>query len=208
MAARLGPVSKPAVPRLALSKTEAVDALAVLRDYLIGHRLDRAAGLVFGRPDGTPFATSSVSLRATRAWKAAQLRPVTLHECRHTLASLMIAAGVNPKALQTFMGHSSITVTLDRYGHLFSAFPGLAPNPRQKGKLPAPRQVPGIFNGEGGIRTPEGPKGPYRFSRPAHSTALPPLQVGEEQVRRLGPFSALWGEERAQQVGALLGQEA
>lgn len=31
----------------------------------------------------------------------------------------MIAAGVNPKALQTFMGHSSITVTLDRYGHLF-----------------------------------------------------------------------------------------
>jgi hypothetical protein len=31
----------------------------------------------------------------------------------------MIAAGVNPKALQTFMGHASITVTLDRYGHLF-----------------------------------------------------------------------------------------
>ncbi len=31
----------------------------------------------------------------------------------------MIEAGVNPKALQTFMGHSSITVTLDRYGHLF-----------------------------------------------------------------------------------------
>jgi hypothetical protein len=31
----------------------------------------------------------------------------------------MIAAGVNPKALQEFMGHSSITITLDRYGHLF-----------------------------------------------------------------------------------------
>jgi hypothetical protein len=30
----------------------------------------------------------------------------------------MIAAGVNPKALCTYMGHSSITVTLDRYGHL------------------------------------------------------------------------------------------
>ena len=30
----------------------------------------------------------------------------------------MIAAGVNPKALSTYMGHSSITVTLDRYGHL------------------------------------------------------------------------------------------
>ena len=30
----------------------------------------------------------------------------------------MIAAGVNAKALQTFMGHASITVTLDTYGHL------------------------------------------------------------------------------------------
>ena len=30
----------------------------------------------------------------------------------------MIAAGVNAKALSTFMGHSTITITLDRYGHL------------------------------------------------------------------------------------------
>lgn len=30
----------------------------------------------------------------------------------------MIAAGVKAKALSTYMGHSSITVTLDRYGHL------------------------------------------------------------------------------------------
>jgi hypothetical protein len=33
-------------------------------------------------------------------------------------ASFMIAAGVNPKALSTFMGHSSIVVTFDLYGHL------------------------------------------------------------------------------------------
>jgi hypothetical protein len=31
----------------------------------------------------------------------------------------MIAAGVNPKALSTYMGHSSIAITPDRYGHLF-----------------------------------------------------------------------------------------
>ena len=31
----------------------------------------------------------------------------------------MIAAGVNAKTLSTYMGHSSITITLDRYGHLF-----------------------------------------------------------------------------------------
>jgi integrase len=46
------------------------------------------------------------------------LRPITLHECCHTFASLMIAAGVNAKALSTYMGHSTISITLDRYGHL------------------------------------------------------------------------------------------
>ena len=30
----------------------------------------------------------------------------------------MIAAGVNAKALSTYMGHSSVTITYDRYGHL------------------------------------------------------------------------------------------
>jgi integrase len=30
----------------------------------------------------------------------------------------MIAAGVNAKALSTFMGHANISITLDRYGHL------------------------------------------------------------------------------------------
>ncbi|MGZ4221858.1 MAG: tyrosine-type recombinase/integrase [Solirubrobacteraceae bacterium] len=103
-----------------------VPIAAILRDYLVDHRLDGREGLVFGRGDGTPFAPSSISLRAANAWKREGLRPITLHECRHTFASLMIAAGVNPKALQTFMGHSSITVTLDRYGHLFPGSEGEA----------------------------------------------------------------------------------
>jgi len=103
-----------------------VPIAAILRDYLIEHRLRGAEGLVFGRDVDTPWATGSISQRANKAWKAAKLTPITLHECRHTFASLMIAAGVNPKALQTFMGHSSITVTLDRYGHLFPGSEGEA----------------------------------------------------------------------------------
>ena len=45
------------------------------------------------------------------------LQPIT-HECRHTFASLMIAAGVNAKALSTYMGHAGVAITYDRYGHL------------------------------------------------------------------------------------------
>mgnify|MGYP006173014003 CR=1 FL=1 len=33
-------------------------------------------------------------------------------------ASLMIAAGVNAKALCSYMGHASVSITFDRYGHL------------------------------------------------------------------------------------------
>lgn len=39
-------------------------------------------------------------------------------------ASMMIAAGVNAKALSTFLGHASIAITFDRNGHLF---PGAEP---------------------------------------------------------------------------------
>ena len=41
------------------------------------------------------------------------------HDLRHTSVALAIAEGAHPKAIQTRMGHSSINVTLDRYGHLF-----------------------------------------------------------------------------------------
>ena len=61
---------------------------------------------------------SSVQQRAQRCWLAAGLDPITLHECRHTFASLLIAAGVNAKALSVYMGHASISTTFDRYGHL------------------------------------------------------------------------------------------
>ena len=56
--------------------------------------------------------------RGRAAAEAADVEPPTLHECRHGYASLMIAAGVNVKALSTFMGHANIRITLDQYGHL------------------------------------------------------------------------------------------
>jgi integrase len=97
-----------------------VSILAVLREVLIDHKLNsgRTEGLVFGRDGEKPFDPSSLRARALTAWKRAGLEPIGLHECRHTYASINIAAGVNAKTLSTLMGHSSITITLDRYGHL------------------------------------------------------------------------------------------
>lgn len=45
----------------------------------------------------------------------------TLHELRHTAASLAIQAGANIKAPQNMLGHGSAGLTLDRYGHLYGS---------------------------------------------------------------------------------------
>jgi integrase len=109
----------------------------ILRDFLID-QLARGgreeSELIFGRTSQDPFTANRVQSRADDAWKAANTRErelaeeehhepvllerITPHACRHTFASLMIAAGVNAKALSTFMGHANISITLDRYGHL------------------------------------------------------------------------------------------
>jgi integrase len=93
---------------------------AVLRHYLEPHLLGlaRQEGLAFGVNDRSTFNGTPLSKRAGRCWEAVGLRRITLHECRHTFASLMVAAGVNAKALSTYMGHATISITLDRYGHL------------------------------------------------------------------------------------------
>lgn len=44
--------------------------------------------------------------------------PCRIHDLRHTHAAWLIADGEHPKAIQTRLGHGSIAVTMDRYGHL------------------------------------------------------------------------------------------
>jgi len=93
---------------------------AVLRGHLVERKL-RTGGkpdeLVFG-VRSIPFDPSALAARAQTKWGKPKLEPITLHEARHTFASLMIAAGVNAKALSSYMGHARVVITYDRYGHL------------------------------------------------------------------------------------------
>jgi integrase len=103
-------------------KGRTVPITAPLRELLLPHLLRtgrRDDDLVFGSTSTEPFEPKRLRDRADAAWTDAKLRRITLHECRHTFASYMIAAGVNVKALSAFMGHASVAFTLDRYGHLF-----------------------------------------------------------------------------------------
>lgn len=93
-----------------------------LRDRLADNSSndDTGKSLVFQVPRGGPIRYTNF---ARRVWKPAlveaQLPDMGLHALRHTCAALLISQGAHPKAIQSHLGHRSITTTLDRYGHLF-----------------------------------------------------------------------------------------
>jgi integrase len=79
-------------------------------------------GLVFVNTRGNSPHVSSFSSQTWRKARVAVGRPdLRWHHLRHTAVALAIAQGAHPKTIQERMGHASITVTLDRYGHLFPA---------------------------------------------------------------------------------------
>lgn len=75
--------------------------------------------LVFPNNAGGPVDAANLRYRAFYpALKRAGLERVRFHDLRHTYASLMIQQGENIKYIQTQLGHSSPTVTLNVYAHL------------------------------------------------------------------------------------------
>lgn len=98
------------VPRVA------VDALSDHRKRLGGN--PGADAFVFG--GDTPART-----RSFRRWwwapavEEAGLTPLRPHDLRHTAVAMWIAAGASPKEVAVRAGHTSVSFTLDRYGHLF-----------------------------------------------------------------------------------------
>jgi len=115
------PKAGPVEPKTRRSRRR-VPVPSVLRDLLFNlQRSGTKAGeaLIFEGDSGVPFQPEKLYRNADSAWHHAGIRErLRLHQARHTYASFMIAAGVNAKALSSFMGHASITVTFDLYGHL------------------------------------------------------------------------------------------
>jgi integrase len=77
-----------------------------------------------GRNSGR-LSISALYARADRVWRASDLKPIRLHEARHTASSWMRAAGIDLKVRSTLMGHATIastdsgrrSITEDRYTH-------------------------------------------------------------------------------------------
>ena len=106
-----------------------VDMSLKLAEGLKDHqRAARAASLKAGRklpawvfttPEGGHLDGDNVRNRVFyRLLEAAKLRQIRFHDLRHTFAFLLIQNGEPLTYVKEQMGHSSIQVTVDVYGHL------------------------------------------------------------------------------------------
>jgi integrase len=98
-----------------------IDIPDFLVDLLAAHLKNAPESeFLFCTKDGNPIRRSNFRQHVWRpAVKAAGLdMQLRFHDLRHTCASLLIEQGAHPKEIQARLGHSTITTTLDRYGHL------------------------------------------------------------------------------------------
>jgi integrase len=75
--------------------------------------------LIFTTRVGTPVDTTNVLHGFQKILREAGLAKMRFYDLRHTHASLLIAEGVHPKKIAERLGHASIKLTMDLYGHLF-----------------------------------------------------------------------------------------
>jgi integrase len=103
---------------------EAVDALRQHRERQFAERgfykelwMDR--GLVFPTTVGTPTARQNLARRSFKPLiRAAKVPNIRFHDMRHTFATLMLKNRSDLNTVSRMLGHSSVKITLDVYGHV------------------------------------------------------------------------------------------
>lgn len=112
----LGPVKSAAGRRTITLSATTVASLKRQQEVLMAEGL-RASPYVFPARDGNPYLKGYVIKSFKKLGKKAGLPKIRFHDMRHTNATLLIAARVDPKTVQKRLGHSNISMTLGTYSH-------------------------------------------------------------------------------------------
>lgn len=81
-------------------------------------RHKRTSDWIFADPQGNFLRPDTVAQRWGRMLKRAGLPAMRLYDTRHTHATLLLGAGVNPKIVSSRLRHASVSITLDTYSHV------------------------------------------------------------------------------------------
>ena len=102
------------------------DLVAILKEAYTEYRLDRMRygpgfqdlGFVIRQEDGSPLHPDSMTRKWTRFIQSNDLLRIRLHDLRHSNATALIRAGVNPKVVSERLGHADVSITLNTYTHV------------------------------------------------------------------------------------------
>lgn len=102
------------------------ETVTMLREHRRKQEAEKAAehldyqdtGLVFATPLGLPYDGNNLWRTWAGVANRAGVGHVTLHDLRHTHATLLLQAGVHPKVVQERLGHRSIEITMNLYSHV------------------------------------------------------------------------------------------
>lgn len=74
--------------------------------------------LIFASSVGTPMEPRNVNRRFNELRVMAGLDWLRLHDLRHACATYLLANGIEPRIVMEILGHSTIRLTMDLYGHV------------------------------------------------------------------------------------------
>jgi len=79
------------------------------------------SGLVFTTRAGTPFEPRNLNRRFETRCVKAGVRRITVHDMRHTCATLLAALDVHPRVAMRILRHAQIDVTMNVYTEVSDA---------------------------------------------------------------------------------------
>jgi len=102
------------------------DLIAILREAHKEYKLAKLSygpgfqdlGFVIRQEDGSPLHPDSMTRKWIRFIEANDLPRIRLHDLRHSNATALIRAGVNPKVVSERLGHADVSITLNTYTHV------------------------------------------------------------------------------------------
>jgi integrase len=106
------------LPAVAISALRHHQALQAEEQRWAGSRWSNQWNLAFTGTFGKPLDERNVLRRFQKLLPLAGLQKMRIHDLRHSAVAILIAQGVNIKAISELLGHSSVAFTLQVYGHL------------------------------------------------------------------------------------------
>ena len=108
------------------TKTKKSDRVIALVDFTVPHLKalkdeQLAAGLTLDKvcrwSNGDDIKHDYISKKFNKLLKANNLPSIRYHDLRHTAASLLIVSGATPQQTQEFLGHETVSTTMNIYAH-------------------------------------------------------------------------------------------